>query len=59
MGGIVMLNLKNSIIKEVNRILRELNDTEEQIDFLREILYDTLAYLDEEELNDVKGWVKE
>jgi len=59
MGGIVMMNLKGSIIEGVNKRLQGMYNDKDKIDFLCEFLHDTLAYLDEDELNDVKGWVIE
>ena len=59
MGGIVLMNLRSSIIEGVNKKRQEMFNHKCEIDFLCEFLHDTLAYLDEEELNEVKGWVIE
>lgn len=58
MGGIVLMNLKGNIIEGVNKRLQEMDNNFDKIDFLSEFLHDTLAYLDEEELNEVKGWTE-
>lgn len=59
MGEIVMMNLKGNIIEGVNKRLQGMDNDKGKIDFLCEFLHDTLAYLDEGELNEVKGWVIE
>lgn len=53
------MNLRSSIIEGVNKKRQEMFNHKCEIDFLCEFLHDTLAYLDEEELNEVKGWVIE
>jgi len=52
-----MMNLKGNIIEGVNKRLQGMNDDKERIDFLCEFPHDTLAFLGEEELEEVKGWV--
>lgn len=59
MSGIVMMNLKNSISEEVDKRLQEMANNKDRTNFLSEILHDTLAYLNEEELREVEGWVTE
>jgi len=56
MGGIVMMDLKCDIIEGTGKPLQGMDDDKSRMDFLCEFLYDVLAYLDEEELNNVKEW---
>jgi len=57
MDGIVMMSRKGDIIDGIDQRLQGMDDDKEKISFLCEFLHDTLAYLDEEELNEVKDWV--
>jgi len=56
MGGIVTMGLKGDIIEGIDKHLQEMDNDEDKIDFLSEFLYDVLAYLDEEDLSNVKEW---
>ena len=58
MGGIVLMNLKNSIMERIHTRTQGIDD-KSKVSYLCTLLHDTLAYLSEEELNEVKNWVEE
>lgn len=56
MGGVVIMSLKGDITEGIDKQLHGMDNDKVRIDFLCEFLYDVLAYLDEEDLNNVKEW---